>query len=85
MKNSDFEDIIRWDNSKTMIDILDEKKLETEVLPIYFRHTRYESFVRQLNLYGFKKIRLETFQRFKHRDLENGKSYLFLLIKVIYH
>jgi hypothetical protein len=34
--------------------ILDRKKLEMEVLPLWFTQTKIESFFKQLNLYGFR-------------------------------
>lgn len=33
---------------------MDTKKLETEVLPKYFRHSKFQSLVRQLNFYSFR-------------------------------
>lgn len=39
-------------------EVRDPKLLEKNVLPQYFRHTRFQSLVRQLNFYSFKVVRL---------------------------
>jgi hypothetical protein len=46
---------IRWDSDGKGIELLDERKLETDVLPSYFRTNKGSSFRRQLNYFDFSK------------------------------
>lgn len=48
--------IISWNESENEIVIKDVKKMSDIVIPAYFRHAKYESFVRQLNMYNFHKV-----------------------------
>lgn len=45
---------IFWDKQGKIIIIPDEKKFSKKVIPKYFSHKNYSSFVRQLNIYNFK-------------------------------
>jgi hypothetical protein len=52
--------IIRWNETGSFIIISDMQELTKNILPIYFSHHNYSSFVRQLNMYDFHKIRNNT-------------------------
>lgn len=47
-------DIIEWSNGR--IEVHNPHKLQNEVLQKYFRHSKFASFQRQLNYFGFRKL-----------------------------
>lgn len=53
---SESSDIIRWENNGSVFRIVDQKRLEAEILPRWFKHCHISSVQRQLNLYGFKCV-----------------------------
>lgn len=55
-QRNEFEDVICWSSNSSEIQIKNAKALEEKVLPLYFRHKKIESFIRQLNMYRFSKI-----------------------------
>ena len=52
--------ICGWSKDGTQIVIHDVKQFERLVLPNYFKHNNFNSFVRQLNMYDFHKVRLSS-------------------------
>ena len=57
------DDVVAWNEDGTSFYIKDADKFVTH-LPKFFRHSNMKSFVRQLNLYGFHKLRnMGTLQR----------------------
>ena len=58
---------INWCADGLSFEVPDKDTFVRETLPRYFRHSRFASFQRQLNLYGFKKT-LEGELRFEHPD-----------------
>lgn len=56
LKNKKNWEIINWNEDGTNVIIFDPIKFTNKILPKYFKHKNYSSFVRQLNIYGFEKI-----------------------------
>jgi len=54
MLTDEHREIIEWSNAK--IEVHNPHRLESEVLNKYFRHSKYASFQRQLNYFGFRKL-----------------------------
>lgn len=47
---------IKWVSGGKSILIVDREGFEKHLLPLYFKHKRFTSFVRQLNMYGWHKV-----------------------------
>ncbi|XP_048829628.1 heat shock factor protein 4 [Brienomyrus brachyistius] len=48
--------LICWSTTGTSFHVFDQGRFAKEVLPKYFKHSNMASFVRQLNMYGFRKV-----------------------------
>lgn len=51
-----FEDIISWQPGGKSFKVFDPDRFEKEIIKDYFNQTKYKSFQRQLNLYGFQRV-----------------------------
>jgi len=56
LSNPDLADIIEWLPHGRSWRILKPREFEHRVLPRYFEHSKYSSFVRQTNGWGFRRI-----------------------------
>ena len=51
-----YDHIVSWLNNGTAFKVLNCKEFVDKVMPFYFDQSKYESFRRQLNLYGFSRV-----------------------------
>ncbi|XP_059496629.1 heat shock factor protein 1 isoform X7 [Stegostoma tigrinum] len=56
IEDPDTNDLICWSASGNSFHVFDQGRFAKEVLPKYFKHNNMASFVRQLNMYGFRKV-----------------------------
>src|SRR5690242_19243992 len=47
---------IRWSNDGGSFLVFNQEDFAKAVLPKFFKHNNFTSFIRQLNMYGFHKI-----------------------------
>ncbi|PIA16306.1 winged helix DNA-binding domain-containing protein, partial [Coemansia reversa NRRL 1564] len=52
----DTDNLISWTTEGDCFKVTDPPEFSQTVLPSYFKHGNWQSFVRQLNMYGFHKI-----------------------------
>ncbi|GJE87062.1 winged helix-turn-helix transcriptional regulator [Phanerochaete sordida] len=50
------DELIRWSDAGDSFYVLNHERFAREVLGRWFKHQKFTSFVRQLNMYGFHKI-----------------------------
>jgi len=61
----------RWTDNGKSFTIWNPDTFSRDVIPRYFRHNNFSSFIRQLNQYGFQKLRPDLWE-FGHPDFRRG-------------
>ena len=79
---AEHEDMVAW-KSDSIFMIKDKDRFCDEVLPKYFRHTNFNSFIRQLNMYDFHKSRNKFAEEHEyfHPYFKRGQPALLSKIK----
>ncbi|CAF0922106.1 unnamed protein product [Rotaria sp. Silwood1] len=69
VNDSSCDDLIAWDPSGGSFHVYDQSRFSREILPRYFKHNNFASFIRQLNMYGFRKM-----STIEHGSLKNERD-----------
>ena len=57
LETPEYSDIIHWDDTGRYFLVKNLHDFTENILPKYYKHNNYSSFVRQLNMYDFHKKR----------------------------
>lgn len=74
--NTDYANAISWDEDGKKIIIFNVTKLCNEILPKFYKHRNYSSFIRQLNLYGFHKSKgiNDNLEKYEHEKFSKNMN-----------
>ncbi|CAG8603736.1 13728_t:CDS:2 [Funneliformis mosseae] len=82
VEDQSIQHLISWAPSGDVFSVSNPTEFSKSVLPQYFKHNNWQSFVRQLNMYGFHKVN-DMFHanpssesqawEFKHPDFRRGQ------------
>lgn len=94
MINTCDRNIAGWSDDGESFVVKDLETFASEVIPTFFKHNNFSSFVRQLNFYGFRKIKSDQIRirdpeldeeskwwRFRHPKFLKGRPDLLCEIK----
>ncbi|CAD8180477.1 unnamed protein product [Paramecium octaurelia] len=82
LENDSLSNLISWNSEGTAFIVYNPNELSSQVLANYFKHKNYPSFLRQLNMYNFKKTRNQYgFSEFKHKWFRRGQQNMIQYIR----
>ncbi|OVA00587.1 Heat shock factor (HSF)-type [Macleaya cordata] len=77
--DDDHSKIVSWNQTGTGFVVWSPQEFSEFLLPKYFKHKNFSSFIRQLNTYGFKKSAANRWE-FQHEKFQKGGKHLLVEI-----
>ncbi|KAJ9073337.1 Flocculation suppression protein [Entomophthora muscae] len=87
LEDSELHNLVSWNKDGQSFGVHDCSEFSQTVLPKHFKHSNWQSFVRQLNMYGFSKISdafhlsISASWEFRHPAFKRGRPDLYSSIK----
>ncbi|XP_031129492.1 heat stress transcription factor A-4c-like [Ipomoea triloba] len=73
--DSSTDSIVSWSQNNKSFVVWNPPEFARDLLPRFFKHNNFSSFIRQLNTYGFKKVDPENWE-FANDDFVRGEPQL---------